>query len=100
MYRYSRGLTPRNQAGALRQARGFRVDGRRNWLRGGQALNQASFGLPGVTPLQAAEVTAALRCVRVAAGDIAPDDPRTPAHAAVPGESAYPETRAATVARQ
>jgi DNA-binding MarR family transcriptional regulator len=50
-----------------------------------EALNQASFGLPGVSPPQAAEVTAVLRGVRVAAGDIAPDNPPTPAHAAGPG---------------
>jgi DNA-binding MarR family transcriptional regulator len=34
------------------------------------ALNQASFGLPGITPEQAAGVTAALRDVRAAAGDL------------------------------
>ncbi len=34
------------------------------------ALNQASFGLPGITPEQAAEVTAVLRGVRAAAGDL------------------------------
>ena len=46
------------------------------------ALNQASFGLPGITPEQAADVTAILREVRVAAGDVvaepasgAPDAP-------------------------
>ena len=50
-----------------------------------EALNQASFSLPGLSQDQAAEVTAVLRGVRVAAGDIAPDDPRTPAHAADPG---------------
>ena len=50
-----------------------------------EALNQASFGLPGLTAGQAAEVTSALRALRVAAGDIAPDDPRTPAHAVGPG---------------
>jgi DNA-binding MarR family transcriptional regulator len=34
------------------------------------ALNQASFGLPGITPGQAAGITAVLREVRAAAGDI------------------------------
>jgi DNA-binding MarR family transcriptional regulator len=34
------------------------------------ALNQASFGLPGITPEQAAGVTAALRQVRAAASDL------------------------------
>jgi DNA-binding MarR family transcriptional regulator len=34
------------------------------------ALNQASFGLPGLTPAQAAEVIAVLRGVRAAAGDL------------------------------
>src|SRR6201995_199644 len=34
------------------------------------ALNQASFGLPGISPEQAAEVTAVLREVRAAPGDI------------------------------
>ena len=37
------------------------------------ALNQASFGLPGITPGQAAGITAVLREVRVAAGDLAAD---------------------------
>jgi DNA-binding MarR family transcriptional regulator len=47
------------------------------------ALNQASFGLPGITPEQAAEVTAILREVRIAAGDLtadpAPEVPEAPA---------------------
>ena len=34
------------------------------------ALNQASFGLPGISPEQAADVTAVLREVRAATGDI------------------------------
>jgi hypothetical protein len=34
------------------------------------ALNQASFGLPRITPEQAAGVTAALRDMRAAAGDL------------------------------
>src|ERR1700761_9706158 len=34
------------------------------------ALNQASFGLPGITPEEAAGITAALRSVRAAAGDL------------------------------
>ena len=50
-----------------------------------EALNQALFGLPGVPPLQAAEVTAVLRGVRVGAGDITLDDPRTPPYAVGPG---------------
>jgi hypothetical protein len=37
-----------------------------------------------------------LRNVRVAASDITPDDPRTAAHAAVRGKSAYPESRVHT----
>jgi DNA-binding MarR family transcriptional regulator len=44
-----------------------------------EALNQASFGLPGLLPAEAAEVTAVLRGVRVAAGDISPAGPRTSA---------------------
>jgi DNA-binding MarR family transcriptional regulator len=36
-----------------------------------EALNQASFGLPGLTAGQAAEVTSALRALRVAGGDAA-----------------------------
>ena len=46
------------------------------------ALNQASFGLPGITPEQAAETTANLRDIRVAAGDLtagqAPEAPTAP----------------------
>jgi DNA-binding MarR family transcriptional regulator len=46
------------------------------------ALNQASFGLPGITPEQAADVTAALRGMRAAAGDLpaepAPLEPEPP----------------------
>lgn len=34
------------------------------------ALNAAAFGLPGLSPRQAAEVTVLLRAVRAAAGDI------------------------------
>ena len=36
-----------------------------------EALNQASFGLPGLTARQAAEVTSTLRALRVAGGDAA-----------------------------
>src|SRR5450631_2230083 len=36
-----------------------------------EALNQASFGLPGLTAGQAAEVTNTLRALRVAGGDAA-----------------------------
>jgi hypothetical protein len=36
-----------------------------------EALNQASFGLPGLTAGQAAEVTSTLRALRVAGGDAA-----------------------------
>ena len=50
------------------------------------ALNQASFGLPGISPEEAAAVTAVLRDVRAAAGDLpaepasaAPEAPATPA---------------------
>ena len=57
------------------------------------ALNQASFGLPGVSPLQAAEETAVLRNIRVAASHIAPDSPRTAAHEPDRGERAYPDTQ-------
>ena len=39
------------------------------------ALNEASFGLPGITPEQAAAVTAALRGMRAAAGDLPVGDP-------------------------
>jgi DNA-binding MarR family transcriptional regulator len=41
------------------------------------ALNQASFGIPGITPEQAADVTTVLRSVRAAAGDL----PAEPAEA-------------------
>ena len=34
------------------------------------ALNLASFGLPGITPEQAAELTAILRVIRAAADDL------------------------------
>ena len=34
------------------------------------ALNQASFGLPGLTKEQAAEVTAALHLIRASTGDV------------------------------
>ena len=34
------------------------------------ALNQASFGLPGITPEEAAATTAVLRNIRAAAGDV------------------------------
>jgi DNA-binding MarR family transcriptional regulator len=34
------------------------------------ALNQASFGLPGLTQHQAAQITALLRLIRAAAGDV------------------------------
>jgi DNA-binding MarR family transcriptional regulator len=37
------------------------------------ALNQASFGLPGITAGQAAGITSVLREVRVAAGDLTAD---------------------------
>ena len=47
------------------------------------ALNQASFGLPGITPGQAAGITAVLREVRAAAGDLtadpSPEMPEAPA---------------------
>ena len=47
------------------------------------ALNQASFGLPGISPEEAAAVTAVLRGVRAAAGDLpaepAPEAPEAPA---------------------
>jgi len=36
-----------------------------------EALNQASFGLPGLSARQAAEVTSTLRALRVAGGDAA-----------------------------
>ncbi len=39
------------------------------------ALNQAEFGLPGLTPGQAAQITAILHVVRAAAGDIWPGHP-------------------------
>ena len=35
-----------------------------------EALNQASFGLPGLTADQATEITSGLRTVRIAAGDV------------------------------
>jgi DNA-binding MarR family transcriptional regulator len=34
------------------------------------ALNQASFGLPGISTEQAVEITSVLRPVRVSAGDL------------------------------
>jgi hypothetical protein len=34
------------------------------------ALNQAAFGLPGLTVEQAVQVTEALRIVRLASGDV------------------------------
>jgi DNA-binding MarR family transcriptional regulator len=46
-----------------------------------EALNQASFGLPGLTAGQAAEVTSTLRALRVAGGD-ATAGARMPAAAA------------------
>jgi DNA-binding MarR family transcriptional regulator len=44
------------------------------------ALNEAAFGLPGLTQQQAAEITAILRTVRTLAGDIQPPgaQPRLP----------------------
>jgi DNA-binding MarR family transcriptional regulator len=36
------------------------------------ALNEAAFGLPGISPEQAAEITGVLRGVRAAAGDLPP----------------------------
>jgi DNA-binding MarR family transcriptional regulator len=39
------------------------------------ALNQAAFGLPGLTQQQAAEMTAALRNIRTLTGDIAASGP-------------------------
>jgi DNA-binding MarR family transcriptional regulator len=36
------------------------------------ALNEASFGLTGLTPEQVADATALLRAIRIAVGDIAP----------------------------
>lgn len=38
------------------------------------ALNAAAFGLPDLSGRQAADITAALRAVRAAVGDVAPDD--------------------------
>ena len=58
-----------------------------------EALNQASFSLPGLSQDQAAEVTAMLREVRVAADDIPPTIPGRPRTRPAPGESAYPQTR-------
>src|SRR6201994_23152 len=37
------------------------------------ALNQASFGVPRITPEQAADITAALRQIRIAADDLPPE---------------------------
>jgi DNA-binding MarR family transcriptional regulator len=54
------------------------------------ALNQASFGLPGITPEQAAAVTAALRGMRAAAGDLPVGDPLLSS----PTPSASPTTQA------
>lgn len=48
------------------------------------ALNQAWFGLPGISPEQAAEVTTALRGVRLSAGDIEAGSPRASAPAPDP----------------
>ena len=39
-----------------------------------EALNQASFGLPGLTERQAAEVTSVLCALRIASGDTAAGD--------------------------
>jgi DNA-binding MarR family transcriptional regulator len=54
------------------------------------ALNQASFGLPGISPAQAAGITAVLRDIRVAAGDLpALDDlPGPPGAAEAPAPQA------------
>jgi DNA-binding MarR family transcriptional regulator len=52
-----------------------------------EALNQASFGLPGLTARQAAEVTSMLRALRVATGDTAAET-RRPAAATSDGDSA------------
>jgi DNA-binding MarR family transcriptional regulator len=49
-------------------------DGRALVREATQALNQASFGLPGLTTGQAAEITSALRALRIAAGDVAAGD--------------------------
>ena len=38
--------------------------------RGDDALNEAAFGLPGLTPNQAAQVTAVLHQIRIVAGDV------------------------------
>jgi DNA-binding MarR family transcriptional regulator len=42
------------------------------------ALNQSAFGLPDLTPDQAAEITSMLRAVRVLAGDIKSGSPAKP----------------------
>jgi DNA-binding MarR family transcriptional regulator len=58
------------------------------------ALNQAAFGLPGISPEQAAEVTAVLREIRVATDDLPTGDLSA---AAVPAEP-VPGDRAAELA--
>src|ERR1700760_759937 len=56
------------------------------------ALNQASFGLPGISPEDAAAITAILRGIRAAAGDL----PAAPAPASaghLPAQPAPPPAR-------
>jgi len=49
-------------------------DGRALVQHATDALNQASFGLPGLSAHQAADVTSRLRAVRIAAGDATAGD--------------------------
>jgi DNA-binding MarR family transcriptional regulator len=53
-------------------------DGRTLARRATTALNQSAFGLPDLTPDQAAEITSMLRTVRVLAGDIRTGTPLEP----------------------
>src|ERR1700760_297137 len=56
------------------------------------ALNQASFGLPGISPEDAAAITAILRGIRAAAGDL-PAEPAPASAGHLPAQPAPPPAR-------
>jgi DNA-binding MarR family transcriptional regulator len=55
-------------------------DGQALALEATTALNQAAFGLPDITPQEAARVTAMLHNVRITAGDVETGDSDRPQH--------------------
>ena len=57
------------QRHSYRQLGDITPDGQALVREATEALNQASFGLPGLTARQGAEVTSTLRALRVAGGD-------------------------------